>query len=246
MEAARRWMRLTAGGLTVMLLFVGCGDDESAGPAQTTVPPTTSTTLSQIQLDEQKAERIVLTATDLPGFTADPRDADDEDSPEAEAELAACANNDPVFAQMGEESDPRGAFSPEFKKGETVTVSSAVTFADSEDQAQGAITAFSAPSFPACFSRGFAAELRRDGTFTNVTVNTTKLPAMTVGDQSVGLRSVARLRAGGTAITVYADFIRIRSGRALSGIQIFSAPTPFPDAERIRLATAIAGRMAAP
>ncbi|HEV2760436.1 MAG TPA: hypothetical protein VGV86_12790, partial [Acidimicrobiales bacterium] len=162
------------------------------------------------------------------------------------AALNACANNDPVFAQLGEENDPRGAFSPEFSKGELVTVSSGVTFAETEDQARAAITAFSAASFPSCFSRGFAAVLRRDGTFTNVTVTTTKLPAMTAGDQTVGYRSLARVRAQGTAITFYADFILIRSGRAVAGLTLFQATTPFPEAERLRLATTVAGRMAAP
>ena len=88
--------------------------------------------------------------------------------------------------------------------------------------------------------------LREDDTFTNVTVNTTKLPAMTAGDQTVGYRSLVRVRAEGTAITFYADFILIRSGRAVSGLTLFQATTPFPEAERLRLATALAGRMAAP
>ncbi|MGI8810739.1 MAG: hypothetical protein ACR2KK_23410 [Acidimicrobiales bacterium] len=236
-----------AAALVAVMALVACGDDEdSSAPATTTtVAPTTSTTLSQIQLDKQKAERIVLTAADVPGFAEEPPDPDDEGDAETEAAILACLNNDPLILRLGEDDDPRGAGSPEFAKGDD-SVSSSVTFAENEDQARAAMTALSASAFPTCFSRALTEGLRRDRTLTNVSATTTRLPALTVGDQSTGIRSVVRFRAQGTAVTVYVDNTFIRTGRALAILDVSTVTTPFPTAERSRLATLTAGRLAAP
>ena len=236
-------------GLAAILLLGGCGDDkdekDSSAPA-TTVAPATTTTLSQAQLDKQKAQRIVLTAADLPGYTQDPPDPSSAGSAEFEAAANACANNSPVYVALGTENDPRGATSPDFSKGDTITVSSAVTFTETEDQARTAMADLSAAPFPACFSKAFTAELKKDPTNSNVSVTTTKLPAISAGDQSLGYRAVAKFRIGGTNVTLNADFTFVRVGRAVAGVQASSTPTAFPAAERLRLATLIAGRMAAP
>ena len=108
------------------------------------------------------------------------------------------------------------------------------------------MTSVSTASFPTCLSRAVAAELRRDAAFTNVTVSTTKLPAITAGDQAVGYRNTVRARVRGTAVTFYADTVFIRSGRAIASVDVSSFGTAFREAERTRLATTVAGRMAAP
>ena len=235
-------------GLAVVLLLGGCGDDkdgkESSAPA-TTVAPATTTTLSQAQLDKQKAQRIVLAVADMPGYTADPPDTS-SDTREFEAALNACANNNAVMVPLGTPNDARGATSQSFSKGETVGVSSSVTFAETEDQARTAMADVSAATFPACFSRALTAELRKDPTYTNISVTTTKLPAITAGDQSLGYRITAKVRTGGTNLTLYIDSTLIRVGRAVASVESSSVTTAFPAAERLRLATLIAGRMAAP
>lgn len=231
-------------GLAAAMLFGACGDDKDSA-SSTTVAPATTTTVSQVQLDEQKAQRIVLTATDLPGYTQDPPDPS-EDSPEFEAAANACVNNNPLIVALGEDTDPRGAKSPDFSKGETVTVSSSVTFGDTEDAARSVMADLNAATFPACFSKAFTDELRKDTTNSNVTATTTKLPAVNVGDQSVAYRTVARFRTQGTNIVLFIDFTFIRVGRAFGALQDLQATTAFPDAERLRLAQALAGRMAAP
>lgn len=233
-------------GLVAVMLLAGCGDDEDSSAPATTVAPATTTTLSQAQLDKQKAQRIILTAPDLPGYSQDPPDPSSDNSPEFEAAANACANNNPVIVPLRTENDPRGATSPDFSKGETVTVSSAVSFAETEDQARTALADLNAASFPACFSQATTAELRRDPALTNVSVSTTKLPAITAGDQSIGYRVVARFRTEGTNVTANIDFTFIRVGRAVASLDAFSITTGFPAAERLRLATLLAGRMAAP
>jgi hypothetical protein len=232
-------------GLAAVMVFGACGDDEDSASSTTTVAPATTTTLSQVQLDKAKAQRIVLSATDLPGYTQDPPDPG-ADSPEFEAAANACVNNNPLIVALGTDTDPRGAVSPDFSKGDTVTVTSSVTFGDTEDAARSVMTDLNAASFPACFSRAFTTELRKDTTNSNVSVTTTKLPALNVGDQSVAYRTVARFRTQNTNIVLNVDFTFVRVGRAFGSIQDLQATTPFPDAERLRLATALAGRMAAP
>ncbi len=178
--------RTVAIGLAAVLLFGACGDEEGSASSTTTVAPATTTTLSQIQLDKAKAQRIVLSATDLPGYTQDRPDLGG-DSPEFEAAANACVNNNPLIVALGS-----------------------------------------------------------DTTNLNVSVTTTKLPAINVGDQSVAYRTVARFRTQSTNIVLNVDFTFIQVGRAFGSIQDLQATTAFPDAERLRLATALAGRMAAP
>lgn len=235
-------------GLAATLFFTGCGDDgkgeggESA--AQTTIASTT-TTLSQAQLDKAKAQRVVLTVADLPGYTMDPPDPTDTSSLGTDA--AACVNNNALLIRLGDDPDPRGMLGSDFSKGDDLTVGSSVTFAETEDEARTAFTDLNAASFPSCFAKTFAAELKKqDPTFTNVTVNTTKLPAITAGDQSVGFRNVARVTSSGVNVTLNVDFTFIRVGRAVAELDTLTVASQFPAAERLRLATAIAGRMAAP
>jgi hypothetical protein len=236
-------------GLAAALFITGCGDDGDKkggeSSAQTTIATTTSTTLSQAQLDKAKAPRVVLTLADLPGYTMDPPDPTATSSLGTEA--GACINNNPVLARLGDDSDPRGTVGADFSKGENITVGSSVTFAETDDQARTAFTDLSAASFPSCFSKAFAADLKKqDPTFTNVSVNTTKLPAITVGDQSVGFRNVARVTSSGVNVTLNIDFTFIRVGRAVAELDTVAVATQFAAADRLRLATALAGRMAAP
>ena len=239
--------RVAAGLATAVFLLVACGDDASltpAAPTTTVAPTTTSTTLSQAQLDQQKAKRIVLTAADLPDFVVDPPGSPDND-PETEAAVQACFNNNALLIQVGDETDSRGASSPEFTK-DDVTIDSSVTFADTEDDARAAIAAVSGASFPGCFARAISAEVRTRIGGTNVTVNTTKLPALRVGDESVGFRTRVQFRIAGTTIRSNFEFTFIRVGRAFAVVESDTDAGTFPDAERVRLATILAGRMAAP
>ena len=238
-----RCRRAMALGVTAVLLLVACGGDEDSS-SPTTVA-STSTTLSQVELDKQKAQRGVLTAADLPGFAPDPPDADDQ-STDLDAAADACVNNDPVLVRLGEDDDARGARSEDFSRREAESVTSSASFGETDDQARAALTAVGVASFPACFSDALATQLGNDPTFTNVSVSTARLPDITAGDQSVGWRSTARARASGRDVTFYLDFTFIRSGRGVAVLSGLGFGTPFPEADRTRLATLMAGRMATP
>lgn len=232
--------------VTAVLLLVACGDDEDSSSPTTapTIAPSTSTTIAPVDLDKQKAQRAVLTAADVPGFTEDPPDTNDDDA-EFEAAANACFDNNEVLVRLGEDHDPRGVSSPDFSLGDRLTVSSGVTFAETEDQARAAIASLTVPSFAACFGNALAAQLRKQPGVSDVTATTARLPDLTVGHQSIGYRTTMGLRAGGQAVTFYGDFTFIRTGRAVAVLSGLAESTAFPEAERTRLATTIAGRMAA-
>jgi hypothetical protein len=241
----RRWMRVAAVGVAGAMLLVGCGDDgESAGSGQpaTTAAPT-STTLSQVQLDKQKAQRIILTATDVPEFTMDSPDAG-PDSGFLPGE--SCFNNDPLLLRIGRNDDPRGGLSPDVSDSDDGTVSSTATFAETDAEAVASLAALSGASFPACFARAFSEELDKQPDFTSVTSTATRLPAQAVGDQSIGYRVTSKTRYTGVAVTLYSDFVFVRSGRAVALIATMKATNPFPNSARIRLVNTVTERMAAP
>lgn len=226
----------------VLVLGACAGGGGSSAPATTGA---TTTTVSQVQLDKARAQRAVLTAADLPGYTAGPANPSG-DSAEFEAAADACVNNSPLIVALGQDTDPRGATSPTFSRSDTGSVTASVTFGETEDAARSVLADLGAASFPACFSQAFAAELRKDAANTNVSVTTTRLPAVAVGDQAVAYRTVARFGTQGTNVVLNIDFTFVRVGRGLGSVQDVSATTAFPDAERLRLAAAMATRMAAP
>ena len=232
--------RIVGAGLVVMLM-AACGGDQKSS---TTAAPT-STTLSQAQLDDQKAQGIVLTTADVPGYTVETPDPD-----EANLLPEACFNGNALLLRIGRDDDPRGALSQNFTDSKDASVGSAVTFAETVEEASAAMAILNAPSFPTCFAADFAKELRKQPEFTNVTATTTRLPALAVGDQSVGYRTTVKSRYTGTALTTYFDFVFVRSGRGFAVVDAVasvagSSGTAFPNAERIRLVTAVANRLAA-
>jgi hypothetical protein len=237
------WTRVGV-AVTAGLLVVACGDDKESSAPPTTVVPTTSTTLSQIQLDKQKAGHIVLTAADLPGFTANPTSKDED--PEAAAVLYACANNDPLFVRLGSATDPRGDMSPDFSTPAGITIGSGVTFGDTEDEARTTVADVSVATFPSCITKATTTAFRKDPRFETVNVTTSRLPTLKIGDQSIGYRSIVRLGAKGNTVTVYLDETFVRSGRAVAFLNDSTPGTALPEAERTRLLTVLAGRMAAP
>jgi hypothetical protein len=241
-----RCRRAAALWATAVLLLVACADDEDAAsptpaPTMATAP---SATISQVELDKQKAQRAVLTVADVPGFTQDPPDTSDDADFEAAAN--ACFENNEVLVRLGEDHDPRGVSSPHFSMGERLRVGSGVTFAETEDQARAAIASLTGPSFAGCFGNALAAQLRKQPGVSDVTATTTRLPDLTVGDQSIGYRTTMHFRTGGRAVTFDGDFTFIRAGRGIAVLSGLAESAASSEAERIRLATTIAGRMAGP
>ena len=265
------------GGVLVLIVGVGEREDDvarsgiTAGPPTTTPTPTTTGTGSSVDADAQRAPKLLLSAADVPGFTAEPPDPYSDSASFFEG--FQCTN-DPVFYSLGASDDPTGASSPIFSQGALVpspegnraqrTVASAVTFAASPDKARSAMASLKVASFADCFSRAYKDYLADDAALSDVSVSTSPLPVLGVGDESVGYQALVRSRLtplgrqlssamggekirmdpAGSEMKMYLDVTVIRSGRALVLLQDISMGTPFAEVERARLASVIAARMA--
>lgn len=228
--------------LVASVLLVACaGRGTSSAP--TTIAASTKTTLSQVELDRAKAARSVLSAVDVPGYAVRAKGAGGET---AKVDADACVKGSPVLLRLGKDDDQRGAKSENFVKGQDLGVGSSASFAETPEEAGAAVAALMAPSFPGCLAQVITAGLRTEGTMTNIAVTTSRLPALTAGDQSVGYRSVAKGAISEQAVVLNIDYTFVRVGRSLASIRELSLGSPFPESERLRLATAIAARMAGP
>ena len=235
-DARVRGMRVAIAILAAVLL-AACGDDgESAAPT------TTSTTLSQAQLDKQQAQRAVLSLADLPGYTEDAPDPDDEDEEFSSGE--ECIENNALLLRLGEDDDPRGASSADFSR-EAHTVSSSVTYGETDEEARQAIAVLNRGAVATCLSTALTEQLQATPGFGNVRVTNSKLPGVTAGDENVGYRLVTRATAAGQAVTINLEFTFVRVGRGVSVLQAVSETTTFPAADRTRILGIIAGRLAA-
>ena len=233
--------------VVVTMLLASCGGDGDSSSADRDGPTTTvapTSTIPPPAADKARAQRIVLTAADVPGFTAKPPDPEEDADDTSDEAVAQCAKNNPLVL---EGDDPRSADSPDFSKGDDEeTVSSSATFAETEEAARLFMADIGAPAFAGCFDDAFTKVAAADPEARGVTfkVSTTPLPAPGVGDQSVAYRSVITGSQGRTRVTFNGDFTFIRTGRALAFFAVTKQGAPFRESERMRLASVIARRMA--
>ena len=230
------------------MLLVACGGGDSSSAdkdrSTTTAAPTT-TTIPPPAADKARAERIVLTAADVPGFKADPPDPDEDVDASSDEAFARCTNNNPLV--VAGDDNPRSADSPDFSRGEMETVASSATFAEKEEVATALLTDLSAPAFAGCLEGALAKTFQEalGSGASPVTVSTTRLPDQALADQAVAYRSVATVPTGRTSkLTLNFDTTFIRKGRALGFLLVLKQGSPFRDSERMRLASLIASRMA--
>ena len=230
--------------LALLVLVPACGGGDDSGPESraTTVPPTTR---SAVDVDKERAQRIVLTAADLPGYTEDPVTADEEDD-ETDRAFEACMQNDAVLTAEAE-TNPRTAEGREFSKGDEVNVGSEAIVAETEEQAKTALNVVRQPSARNCLGTAFREELAKtlDPGVTLRSVNANTLSTPTVGDEAVGMRVLATITGGGQTIRANVDFTIIRRERAVAFLLTSQLNSPFPESERAALATKMADRMAA-
>ncbi len=231
--------KLLAPVTAVLVLLVGCGggDDEPASPGggpQTTVP--------SAEQDKQLAGRIVLTAADLPGYREDTSPEGDDEG--IERAFAVCVQNDPVLTAT-EPEHPRTVEGKDFDRAGQQSVSSKVTVAETEAQAQAALAQLRNQTVLDCLEgavrRELPASLDPGVSVENVSVST--LPVATVGDETVGVRIAVTVAAEGETARVISDVTIIRGGRAVAFLSTNGVGTPFSNSERDALAMKMAERM---
>ena len=189
--------------------------------------------------DKERAERVVLTLADLPGFVVDPEEDDDDKA----SDLNKCVNGNPTWT---EDPKPRGFSSPDFSKDDdNVVVSSGAVLTVKVPEAQRAMADMREALASECLREGLKASVL-DGADSGVSVRsvqTTPLSGPPYGDESVASRTVMQISAPGERVTMNVDFVFLRAGRMLAGVFTLQIGSPFPDAERNRLAALVESRM---
>ncbi len=190
------------------------------------------------------AQRVVLTATDLPGYSVEPGLQPDAASAEAAASFQQCAGAG--AAALGH--DHRTAQSPGFRRGTSTSISSLATLAVDEVQARAAMEDLSRPNMNACVSGLLRAVLEHDRKVpvTSATSQIVETPGVGRGTEAVTWRTALELTAGGPRQLAYSDLTFLRSGRVLASLFDFQLGTPFPAEEHGRLVSAMSDRMGRP
>lgn len=218
--------------LTLAAALVLTGGGRPAVTAPEPVP-------SRAELDGRWAASMLLTADDLPGSTVLSSVPVDGAGTFAAA-AGPCAPEDLLI--VGHDAR-RGAATALVRHDPSVTVSSSAAIGQTEAEARSAMAALNAPAFQSCFAGEIRRALLSQARFETVTVSTTALPAMAVGDDAAGYRSTVEAAGEGGTVQVYVDYVFIRSSRALAVLFDLALETPLPDDERVRLASAMADRM---
>lgn len=211
-----------------LVLLLSMGAAACGGGGEEEVPP--------VAEDKARAERMVLTAADVPGYTQDP--ADDEDDDDA---LDKCVANNPTLIA---EPKPRGAEGPDFsKEEEELQVGSGVFFAETEAEARKAFRDLEAGMGSQCFKDGLKEAIEEDGDVVVENIKTSSLSELRGVDESEGVRVDIDATADGESVGAYVDLVFVRHGRALGGIFASGTGSPFPEGERDRLANLLARRV---
>lgn len=227
--------RVVASSLLVAALAAGCrrsGDTSvtTAGDAGSASSPTS------IQTDHAAAQRVLLTATDLPGYDALPAGEAQASSVKGAASFGNCAG---AAAALG---DPeRTVLSPAFLRGQSNAVSSLAIVAASEGEAETAMASLARADLAGCLAGMFRTVLDLD-LLPGSTAKTEAQPAPKVSDQSVMWRTTLQVSLGTQTIPAYADLTFFRSGRTVASLFNFQVGEPFPPAERAKLLNAMVGR----
>jgi len=190
--------------------------------------------------DKAKAEQIVLTSADLPGFTAEPDNKSDSSSANP---LDACLKNNPLLTD-GEK--PRGASGTDFSKEDgNVHVSSGAVLGETKAEARKAFSDLKGALSGQCVKDGLKSSIE-DGVDPGLTVGEVSADSLStskVADEVVASRLTVPLEANGQQLSVFVDLTILRQGRVFAGVYDTSSGSPFPDAERSRLVSLVGKRM---
>jgi len=180
----------------------------------------------------------VLTSSDMYGYTAEPTD-----NAEGNSSLDDCIKDNPLV-KPGD--NPRGVEGTDFGKDDgNVHVGSGAALAEKEADAEKALSAIETTLAGQCVKDGLKAAIEDDAPrgLRVGDVSTSALPSLDVTDDSVVTRLTVPMTALGDDASLYLDLTYLREGRTLGGLVTLQTGSPFPDAERIRLATLVGDRM---
>ena len=197
-----------------------------------------------VAADLLTAQHVVLTASDLPGYSVEPGVEPDTASTQAAANFQQCAGAG--AAALGD--DQRTAQSPGFRRGTGTSISSLATVALDEVQARAAMEDLSRPELNACITALLRAVLERAGKVPVISAASQILetPGAAKGARAITWRTTLEFSSGSQKHVAYSDLTFLRSGRVLASLFDFQVGTPFPAEEHGRLVSAMSERMGRP
>lgn len=213
--------------LTLVLAACGGGDD---------VPSAAD--------DKEAARGVVLTEADVPaGLELDPEEEEEDTNDPSDIAFERCFNDNALLKDLG--NDPRGAESSFSSADDSISLSSVVSLAEKEGDAEAAFSELDQASFAGCFETALRTALEEEiGAEALRDVSVTELPAADVGDESIGYRAEFEVASEDESLSLSSDFVFVRVGRGLAGLLAFEVGSPFDEEERTRLTELVADRLA--
>jgi hypothetical protein len=213
--------------VVLILALAACGGDSVPSAAE----------------DKESAEDIVLTEADVPaGLELDPDEGEDEGNDPSDIAFERCFNENQLLKDLG--SDPRGAESSFTSADDSISLSSVVTLAEEEGDAEAAFDELTQTSFAGCFENALRTALEEEiGAESLRDVSVSELEGGDLGDESVGYRAEFEVANEGESLTLSSDFVFVRVARGLTGLLAFQVGEPFEEDERTRLAELLTERL---
>jgi hypothetical protein len=210
--------RVVAYALAVVALAGACTRGDTTTVTATGAAAASSPTA--VLTDHVAAQRVLVTATDLPGYDALPAGDAQASSMKGAVTFESCAG---AAATLG---DPqRTALSPAFMKGSTNAVSSLAIVAANEGDAQTAMASLARADLAGCVTTLFRTVLDLD-LLPGTTAKTEAQSIPKVSDQSVMWRTTLQVALGTQTIPAYADLTFFRSGRTVASLFNFQVGEP--------------------
>ena len=218
----KRAVRTVIVAIVAALLGAACGGADTPTAAE----------------DKAMAERIVLTAADLPGFTMEPEETDTD----AATGFEDCVDN-PL---LGGEDNPRSVDGADFTQDDgDLRVRSGAFVAAKVDEARSAFSDIAAALPGQCLKEGLARAIR-DGADRGLTVRditAAPLPKVEGAEDYAATRLTVPIEVGRQRVSLYVDMTFLRKGRVLAGVFTFRSGAPFLDSERTRLVDLVGERL---
>lgn len=196
---------------------------------------------TSVQLDRASAERVLVTAADLPGFvagtapTATDAAATDQSTRNAASSFESCAGTTTLT------DGQRVAISPAYFKGNTVAVTSLAVVAPTQKQAQVAMTDLSQADVASCITKLYS-DVFGLTAIPGTTTSTEVLATSGVPDESVTWRTTIQVNAGTIIGSAYADLTFLRHDRTVATLLAVQFGQPFPADDRTQILRSMASR----
>jgi hypothetical protein len=223
------------------LVLAGCGGDDETPPVAT-APATTAAAITAVDAaaDKAKATTLVLTSTDLPGWTAKPAQNDPADKA-FDDQLAACVGRPSPSTYT-----TARAASSSFSMG-PAEVSSDVDIVRTVEDFNAEVAAVRGPKYAPCVRNGLTKLLQQQlppGT-TVQSATVARLPIGGIGVFSARFRATIKLLIQGQPAIVYQDAILLGKGRVELSASFTNLGRPFNPALEQALVAKLGARLQA-